>query len=371
MTPRYRSPALPALLLVLVLALAACGDDGGGGEDSSEGGSDAAAELDGPITLYDAQWESLWINNAIVELVLEEGYGHDVRIAEVSTPIMQQSLVDGEVHVAVELWCINYQEWCEQHVEAGEIEYAGSVVDESEQGWYVPRYVIEGDEERGIEASAPDLESVFDLPQYADVFSDPDDPSKGLLISGIAGWDVTTRNEAKIHAYGLADTYNTQQAGSSAALDGAITGAIDRGEPALFYSWNPSWIHAEFDIVRLDEPEYSQECQDTLDELVERGDPTQATEEAGCAFPQGAVEKGVWAGLSDAAPEVVDFVTAMHVGLDPMNETLAYMELEDASPEEAALWYFGEYADDWRAWFDDDEVLERVEDALRDRGVEL
>lgn len=369
MLPRYRSPALPAALLVVVLGLAACSQGGAG--DTGDGGSpDAASELGGPITLYDAQWESLWIGNALVELIIEEGYGHDVRVAEVSTPIMQQSLLDGEVHVAVELWCINYQEWCERHVEAGDVVYAGTVFDESEQGWYVPSYVIEGDEERDIQAMAPDLESVFDLPQYADVFSDPDDPGKGLLISGITGWDVTPRNEAKVHAYGLADTYNTQEAGSSAALDGAITGAIDRGEPVLFYNWAPSWIHAEHDLTRLDEPEWTQECQDLLDELVE-GDATQAPEEAGCAFPEGPVEQAIWPGLAEAAPDVVAFLERMHIGDEPMNEVLAHMELEDVEPDEAALWYFEEYADDWREWLEDDDVLERVEEALRDRGVDV
>jgi ABC-type proline/glycine betaine transport system substrate-binding protein len=34
------------------------------------------------------------------------------------------------------------------------------------QGLYVPRYVIEGDTERGIEAMAPDLKAVADLAKY-------------------------------------------------------------------------------------------------------------------------------------------------------------------------------------------------------------
>jgi len=373
MTLGHPRQALPALLLALVLALAACGGNGDGESQDASGAEDApdaAAELDGPITLYDAQWESLWINNAIVELILEEGYGYDVEIAEVTTPIMQQSLLQGDVHVAVEMWCINYQEWCDEHAEAGDMVYAGTMFSESEQGWYVPRYLIDGDDERGIEASAPELESVADLPDHAELFADPDDPGKGLLITGITGWEVTERNEAKVHAYDLDETYNTQQAGSSAALDAAITGAYDRGEPVLFYYWAPSWIHAELDLVLLDEPEWSQECQDAIDQAIE-GDITQAPEEAACAFAGGDVEKGIWPGLQDAAPEAVAFLERMHVGDDPMNQALAYMELEDVEPAEAALWYFEQYADDWRGWIEEDDVLERVEEALRERGAEI
>lgn len=371
MLHRYRLPALAAMLAAFVLALTACsGGEDEGGEAADPDADDTAAELDGPITLYDAQWESLWINNAIVELILEEGYGHEVDIAEVSTPIMQQSILEGDVDVAVEMWCINYQEWCDRHADAGDLVFAGTIFSESEQGWYVPRYVIEGDEERGIEASAPDLQSVSDLPDHADVFSDPDDPSKGLLITGITGWEVTERNEGKVHAYDLDETYNTQQAGSSAALDAAITGAYERGEPVLFYYWAPSWIHAELDVVRLDEPEWTQECQDLLDEATE-ADVAQAPPEAGCAFAGGDVEQAVWPGLHEAAPEVVAFLERMHVGDDPMNQALAHMELEGVEPDQAALWYFEQYAEDWRSWFEDDEVLERVEEALRDRGAEV
>jgi glycine betaine/proline transport system substrate-binding protein len=365
MLRRYRLPALAAILAALVLALTACS----GGEDKG-GAADTAGKLEGPITLYDAQWESLWINNAIVELILEEGYGHEVDIAEVSTPIMQQSILEGDVDVAVELWCINYQEWCDRHTRAGDLVFAGTIFSDSEQGYYVPRYVVEGDKKRGIEASAPGLQSISDLPDHADVFADPDDPSKGLLISGIAGWEVTERNEAKVHAYDLDETYNTQQAGSSAALDGAITGAYERGEPVLFYYWAPSWIHAEFDLVRLDEPEWTQECQDLIDAAIE-ADVKQAPPEAGCAFAGGDVEKAVWPGLQDAAPDVVAFLERMHVGDEPMNQALAHMELEDVEPDAAALWYFEKYADDWRSWFEDDEVLERVEEALRERGADV
>jgi glycine betaine/proline transport system substrate-binding protein len=362
------SRTLPALLFGLVLLLAAC--NGEGTTPADEGDTEASAGLDGPITLYDAQWESLWVNNAIFQLIVEEGYGHEVRIAEVSTPIMQQSLLDGEVHVAIEMWCINYQEWCDQHEDAENIGVPGTIFSEAEQGWYVPRYVIEGDEDRGIEPSAPGLGSVFDLAEHVDVFDDPNDPGNGLIITGITGWEVTELSETKVYAYGLDDRYNTQQAGSGAALDAAIAGAYARGDPIVFYYWAPSWIHAEFDLVLLEEPGWTPECQEAMETAAE-ADPATATEEAGCAFAGGDVEIGIWPGLSDAAPDVVALLERMHVGDDPMNEVLAYMELEDAEPEDAALWYFQEYADDWRGWIDDDEAVQRVEEALRDRGVDV
>lgn len=369
-----RTTALIALAGALMLLAAACNGeepaDVAVDEDPDEAEAPDAAEFDGPITLYDAQWESLWVANSVIELIIEEGYGHDVNIAEVSVPIMQQSIVEGEVHVAAEMWCMNFQEWCDTHAEAGDVAFAGTIFDEAEQGWYVPRYVIEGDEERGIEPSASGLEAVEDLPEYADVFADPAEPGRGRIITGITGWESTELAEAKVHAYGLDEAYNTQQVGSAAALDGAIAGDYERGDPIAFYYWAPSWIHAEFDLVLLDEPEWTPECQEALEEAVET-DATQASEEAACAFAGGEVQQGIWPGLEEAAPEVATFLERMHMGDEPMNEALAYMELEDAEPDDAALWYFEEYADDWRGWIDDDEVVERVEEALRDRGADV
>ncbi|WP_407058498.1 glycine betaine ABC transporter substrate-binding protein [Paracerasibacillus soli] len=43
---------------------------------------------------------------------------------------------------------------------------------DNDQGLYVPAYVIEGDEERGIEPLAPDLETVEDLKKYPHIFKD-------------------------------------------------------------------------------------------------------------------------------------------------------------------------------------------------------
>jgi glycine betaine/proline transport system substrate-binding protein len=375
-----RSPRPLPLLSVavaLLLALAACGEPPADpdeaapdvDEEEAEEVEDELADVpEGSIVVYDGQWESLWIVNEIFRLIVEEGYGHDVEIVTMSTPVMQQGMPDGDVHVAVELWCVNIQEWCDRESEQGTVEIAGTIFSEAEQGWYVPSYVIEGDPERDIEPLAPDLESVFDLPEYADVFSDPDDPSKGLIIRGITGWEVTELTEAKVYAYGLDDTYNTQAAGSVAALDAAIAGAYERGEPILFYYWAPSWIRGAFDVVLLDEPEWTPECQAALDEAVQ--DPTNAPEDAGCAFLGGEIYKGMYPGLRDMAPDVADFFERMYVGDPPIDEAQAYMQTEQVDPEDAALWYFENY-DDWRDWIVEDDVLERVEEALREAGANV
>ena len=368
---RTSSRPLLAILLVVSVVTAACGLG-----DDAEDAPDAAAAPDGQeLVLFDGQWESLWILNEIFAVIAEDGYGHSVDAPTTSTPVMMETMPGGEMHVAMEFWCMNIPEFCDQQLfpDDSDVIHTGVQFEEAVQGWFVPRYVIEGDAEEGIDPMAPDLASVEDLPDYIELFEDPEDPRSGRLLGGIDGWEVTEINRYKLSAYGLDDEYNFQSAGSAAAFDAAIVSAIDRGEPVLFYYWTPAWIPGVYDVVQLEEPEWTEEWQAALDAALEAElDPGEAGEELGCELPSGSVEMGVFAGLEDSAPELVEVMRNIDgFGTDLMNELTAYMELEGAEPDETALWFFGEYPDVWREWVPDDDARERVEQALRDRGVDV
>ncbi len=373
---------LPRRLLILIaavatlgLGLAACADEAADvAEEPAEEPADAPEGQE--LVLFDGQWESLWILNEIFAVIAREGYGHEIDAPTTSTPIMMESMPAGDMHVATEFWCMNIPDWCDEELfpDDSSVVHAGTIFEEAVQGWFVPRYVIEGDDEAGIEPVAPDLASVEDLPDYIDLFEDPESPGSGRLLGGIDGWEVTEINRYKLEAYGLADTYNFVSAGSAAAYDAAIVAEIDDGEPVLFYYWTPAWIPGVYDLVQLEEPEWNEECQAALDEALEAElDPSEAGPEVGCELPSGSVEIGGYAGLDETAPEVLDILRNMgdgSFGTDLMNELTAYMELEDAEPDETALHFFEEY-DIWRDWIPDDDALERVEQALRDQGVEV
>ena len=374
---------LIAALFALGLLLAACAPE----EDVDAPADDPAdEEVDEPddvepapegqeIVLFDGQWESLWILNEIFAVIAEQGYGHTTDAPTTSTPVMMETMPAGEMHVAMEFWCMNIPEWCDAELfpDDSSVIHSGEIFEEAVQGWFVPRYVIEGDDEEGIEATAPDLQSVEDLADYADLFEDPEAPGSGMLLGGIDGWEVTEINRYKLHAYGLDDAYNFQSAGSAAAFDAAIVSAIDRGEPVLFYYWTPAWIPGVYDVVQLEEPEWTEECQAVIDEALEaEADPSDVGPDAGCAQPSGSVQLGVYAGLEESAPEIVELLANMDgFGTDTMNELTAYMELEGAEPDETAMHFFEEYPDMWRDWIPDDDAVTRVEQYLQDQGVDV
>jgi glycine betaine/proline transport system substrate-binding protein len=331
-----RTLAPLASALVLALVAAACGE----ATDDPEAVGEAPDGME--LVLFDGQWESLWILNEIFAVIAEEGYGHSVDAPTTSTPVMMETLPTGEMHVAMEFWCMNIPDWCdaELHPEDSDVVRSGVVFEEAVQGWFVPRYVIEGDEEQGIEPVAPDLQSVSDLPQYADLFPDPEGPGSGLFLGGIDGWEVTEINRYKFEAYGLSDTFNFQSAGSAAAFDGAIVSALDRGEPVLFYYWTPAWIPGVYDLVQLEEPAWNEDCQAAIDDALEQElSPSDVGQEVACELPSGEVALGGWAGLQDEAPEVLEILANMgdgSFGTELMNELTAYMELEEAEPDREA-----------------------------------
>ncbi|MFP3656338.1 glycine betaine ABC transporter substrate-binding protein, partial [Burkholderia sp. SIMBA_052] len=62
------------------------------------------------------------------------------------------------------------------------------------EGWFVPEYVVKGDAKRNIKPVAPNLVSVTDLPKYKGVFEDDEEPGKGRFLNCPSGWDCERVN---------------------------------------------------------------------------------------------------------------------------------------------------------------------------------
>ena len=100
-----RTKLLLISVLVVALLAAACSGD-----------------KDKPTILFaDQQFESLWINNAIAKFVIENGYGNPVVTVEVTTPIMQASIANGDLDVALEMWQQNWIDNYNEETAAGNI----------------------------------------------------------------------------------------------------------------------------------------------------------------------------------------------------------------------------------------------------------
>ena len=131
------------------------------------------------------------LHNELARIIVTEGYeGYDFKLSTGSSTMNWQALIAGDVDIDIESWTENVASYPDD-IANGYIVELGVLVEDSAQGLYVPRYVIEGDAERGIEAVAPDLKTVEDLKMYADLFPDEEDSTKGRLYGSIPdGWQM-------------------------------------------------------------------------------------------------------------------------------------------------------------------------------------
>jgi glycine betaine/proline transport system substrate-binding protein len=374
--------AIISLFAVLALVVAACDDDAGDDapaddvatEDvDSDDSDDAAADVDDAddgeeaqgqwhgerdIVLADYNWDSAILLNRIAQFILEEGYEYDTDVIPGETIPLFQGQLDGDIDISMEIW-IDQMPPYQPALEAGQVVELGNSVDDTVQGWWVPTYVIEGDEERDIEPMAPDLSHVDDLPDYWELFQDPEDSSKGRLYDGIAGWEAERINEVKFDYYGLDEYYNRFLPGSGAALDTSLMTAYQQGEPWLGYMWTPTWVAGQLDLTLIEEPEYSDECWEEVQAAVEE----ERTPETSCAWPVTEAVIAAETGFAEEAPDVIEFLENFNTNETHISAALAYMADNDAESEEAALWFLEEYDDLWSEWVPED-VADRVRDAL-------
>ncbi|WP_188456544.1 ABC transporter substrate-binding protein [Virgibacillus oceani] len=312
------------------------------------GSDEASGDID-KITFADAGWDSIRIHNNIARKIIEEGYGIDTEVTPGSTAATFQGLREGDINVYMEAWTDNIKEIYTEAIDEGDIKEVSVNFDDNVQGLYVPTYVIEGDEERGIEPMAPDLKTVEDLKKYPELFADPAEPDKGRLINAPSGWAVEKAISEKMEAYGLNDTFVNFKPGSDAAIVASLTDAINAGEAWVGYYWSPTAVTAKYDLTLLVEPEYDKEV----------FEETKATE-----FPPNDVTVAVHKDLPEQAPEIVDFLGNYETSSALTEEALKYMDENQASAEEAAVWWMNKHEDLWTSWVPED-VAEKVKESMK------
>lgn len=374
-----------ALFAVLALVVAACDDDtaddsasddsaGDTEEVSDDDADDDAEETDSDadagdagdgewhgerdIVFADYNWDSARVLNRIAQFIVEEGYGYDTDTIPGETIPLFQGQLDGDIDISMEIW-VDQMPPYQPALDDGSVVELGNSVDDTVQGWWVPTYVIEGDEERDIEPMAPELSHVEDLPEYWELFQDPEDSDKGRLYDGIAGWEAERINEVKFDYYGLDETYNRFLPGSNAALDTSLLTAYNQGEPWLGYMWTPTWIAGQLDLTLIEEPEYTDECWEEVQAAVEE----ERTPETSCAWPVTEAVIAATTGFSEEAPDITQFLEQFNTNETHISAALSYMAENEVDADAAALWFLEEYEDLWTGWVPDD-VADSVREAM-------
>ena len=312
----------------------------------------------GKARLADFDWNSANVHTGIVQFILEHGYGCEVETTRGSTTPIMAAHYDSQLDVVTELWYDNIVTQYDAVEAEGIIENIGINTPDSQQAFYVDRNTAE----------KYNIKSVLDMnnPEIAALFTDPENPDMGRMVSCIGGWTCYTINHVKQRVYGLDKFYTNFDPGSSGALAAEIAGAFAKDRPIFTYYWAPTALMGKVDLVRLVEPPYDAACwgamMDVVEDIKANGKdvyvPTCATE-----YKDMSLDKSVLTAWADTHPEETAFLEAYSIPTATVNKLLAYYEDEaDGDMELLAMEYLQNNSE-WKSWVSA-EVAANVSDAL-------
>ena len=300
------------------------------------------------IVFSDLNWTSAQVQDRIAQYIVEKGYGYPTDVVFGSTLPLFQGLRRGDSHVTMEIWLPNQDEvWMEAQA-AGEVVSVGESLGKDWQSAFViPAYLQE---------QYPDLDSVEDLKddKFKELFATAETGGKARLVSCVIGWACEEVNAKQIEGYGLTDHVHVINPGDGAAANADLYGAYEKSEPWLGYQWGTNDPALVLDLVRLEEPPYSDECWFT----------TKA-----CSYEDATILIAVHPDLTVNAPDVVAMLRKWDFNIAVYKEVAAWQsENPDATANDAALWWLNSNVDMWSAWVTDD-AAEDVKAALEDNEI--
>ena len=294
----------------------------------------AQSEEKEAIVFSDLNWTSAQFQNRVAQYIVEKGYGYPTDVVFGATLPLFQGLRRGDSHVTMEIWLPNQDEpWMEAQA-AGEVVSIGESLGRDWQSAFViPAYLQE---------QYPELDSVEDLKddQYKALFAAAETGGKARLVSCAIGWACEEVNAKQIEGYGLSDHVHIVSPADGAAANADLYGSYEKSEPWLGYQWGTNDPTVELNVVRLEEPEYSDECWFT----------TKA-----CAYEPATILIAVRPDLPVRAPEVVEMLRAWEMNIERYQAVGKWRhENKDASINDTALWWLNSNVDLWSKWVTDD-----------------
>ena len=282
------------------------------------------------IIFSDLNWTSAQVQDRIAQYIVEMGYGYPTDVVFGATLPLFNGLRKGDSHVTMEIWLPNQDEaWMEAQA-AGEVVSVGESLSKDWQSAFViPAYLQE---------QYPDLDNVEDLKddKFKELFATAETGGKARLVSCVIGWSCEEVNAKQIEGYGLSDHVHVVNPGDGAAANADLYGAYEKGEPWLGYQWGTNDPPLLLDLVRLEEPPYSDECWFT----------TKA-----CAYEDATILIAVHPDILTRAPGVVAMLRKWQFDIDKYKSVAKWMsENEEATANDAALWWLNGNTDAWSAW---------------------
>ena len=287
-----------------------------------------------PIKFGALTWESGQFTTGVLKYITESGYGCVVEEVPGAGPALESALLQDDIQVIGEQW-IGRSPILEQAIEDNKVTIIGDTLKGgATQGWYVPQYVMDDN---------PGLRHYQDLPEYAELFTDPESPDEARFMNCPAGWTCEIFNVRLLKNTGLDRIFNITSPGTGAALDAEISSAFEQRKPLLFYYWQPTGLMAKYDFAALKFPEHDKSCWDDL--LLANG-----TSDCVTGFPVSPLAIAVSTPFLDSNPELSQAFKKVQFTPDQLNGAILEMSENKRSGDEQALLFLQQNPDIWQNW---------------------
>jgi len=294
--------------------------------------SGAFAEC-GQVSITEMDWASAVVVTAVSTFLMEQGYGCDVtKVPSASNPALASVAETGEPNILTEIWT-NGAPAYPKLIAAGKIEPLTEVLsDGGVEGWWIPNYLLEAHPELAT------LEGIKANPELV-----------GNRFNNCPeGWTckVVSTNMAK--AAGFAEVGITDFVhGSGETLAASIASAYDAKEPWFGYYWAPTSVLGKYPMTMVDIGPHNAEghaCNSNAD---------CASPMVG-AFPKSIVTTVVSKEFAASNPEITELMRNVSFTNAQMGGILSWQEENNASPEEAAVYFLTNNSDVWSTWLNDE-----------------
>lgn len=287
----------------------------------------------GEVSITEMNWASNTVVTSVAKFIMEQGYGCDATVVPSDTvPAVTSVAENGEPDIVTELWLNSAGDAYLRLEEEGKIERLGKVLDPGGvEGWWIPTYLA--DEHPELKT----IEGIMDNPELV-----------GSRFNNCTdGWGCWIVNDNLIRALYLKESgIEVFNHGSGETLASSMASAVQDGEPWFGYYWSPTVPFGKLDMTRVKLGEYKKD-------VHQKNQTADADNPDVSEFSAAPILTSVTTDFKDREPEVAEMLSKMTFKTDTMSALLAWMDANNASAEEAAVYFLANNRDEWSTWLND------------------
>ena len=287
----------------------------------------------GEVSITEMDWASSAVVTSVATFLMTQGYGCDVTVVPSSTVPALTSLAEtGEPDILTEVWANSTPAYEPLLAEGKLVELTHVLSDGGVEGWWIPQYLADAHPELTT------LEGIMANPELVG----------GQFHDCPTGWACDIINNNNITASNLeASGVERFQHGSGETLATSIASAFADEAPWFGYYWAPTSVLGKYPMAAVDlGAEFNQDAH-TCNGTVECDAPILSP------YPVAKVVTAVSSAFMEREPEIAEMLKKVTFTNAQMGEVLAWQDDNNASYEEAAVYFLSNNADVWGDWIND------------------